>query len=95
MESGSQVLTGVLANVSATGALLTNPHGDLDVGATGRIRLMSLSQVLRTAGADSIRLEAEIVRKEMRGFGIRFLGDRAELEALLMRAFGRSAIEYD
>ncbi len=92
MESEGQFLTGALARISAFGALLTNPTGDLEVGARGRIRLTNLSQVLRTV-TDSLGLDAEIVRKDPGGFGIRFLGDRAELERLLERAFGRGAIE--
>ena len=94
MESEGQFLTGVLANVSASGGLLRNPTGDLEVGARGSIRLMNLRGVLRTAGADQISLEAEVVRKEIGGFGIRFLGDLDELKELLERAFGRQAIGY-
>ena len=92
MESEGQFLTGMLANLSASGALLTNPTGSLEVGARGRIRLTNLREVLRTA-TESLHLEAEIVRKELGGFGIRFLGDLDELEGLLDRAFGRRSIK--
>ena len=94
MESEGQFLMGALANISATGALLTNPTGDLEVGAKGRIKLTNLSQALRTTSAPSIRMEAEIVRKEIGGFGISFLGNLDELQGLLERAFGRQAIDY-
>ncbi len=96
MESSpkAKFLTGVLANLSASGALLTNPGGSLEIGEKGQIRLMDLREVLRTAGAETITLKAEVVRKEIGGYGLRFLGDRAELEALLERAFGRGAIDY-
>ena len=92
MDSEGQFLTGVLVNVSASGALMTNPGGSLEVGAQGVIRLTNLREALRT-NTESLRLEAQIVRKELGGFGIRFLGDLGELEQLLDRALGRIAIK--
>ena len=92
MESESQFLTGVLANISTSGALLTNPTGCLQVGARGGIRLLALDAVLRT-NTESLSLEAEIVTKEPRGYRIRFLGDLDEIEQLFERALGRSAIK--
>ena len=93
MESQGEFLTGIMENISATGALLTHPTGDLDVGARGLVRLMSLNQSLHTTGADSLELPGEIVRKELGGFAIHFEGDLTELERLLTRALGRRAIE--
>ncbi len=92
MESEGQFLTGVLENVSASGALLTNPTGSLEVGARCRIRLIDLADTLRTQ-TESLSLEAEIVTKELGGFRIRFLGDLDELEQLFERALGRHAIK--
>ncbi len=66
MESEGQFLTGVLENVSASGALLTNPTGSLEVGARCRIRLIDLADTLRTQ-TESLSLEAEIVTKEVGG----------------------------
>ena len=93
MESQGAFLTGILENISASGALLTHPTGELDVGAQGLVRLMSLNQSLHTTGADSLELRGEIVRKELGGFAVHFQGDLAELERLLTRALGRRAIE--
>lgn len=92
MESERQFLTGVVENLSATGALLTNPTGSLEVGARGYIKLTNLGETLRTV-TESVRLQAEIVGKQPGGFRIRFLGDQDELDRLLQRAFGRHAIE--
>ena len=93
MESKGTLLTGVLENISASGALLANPTGSLEVGARGRIRLTNLRETLRTTSAETLNLGAEISRTEIRGYGIRFLGDLDELERLLKRAFGRRAIK--
>ena len=93
IESKGVFLTGILENISASGALLTHPTGELDVGARGTVRLMSLNQSLHTTGADSLELRGEIVRKELGGFAIHFQGDLAELERLLTRALGRKVIE--
>ena len=65
----------------------------MEVGSIGRIRPTNLREALRTTTADSLSLRAEIIRTEIGGFGIRFLGDLDELEGLLERAFGLSAIK--
>ena len=73
---------------------MTNPTGSLDVGAIGRIRLTNLGIALRTTSGESLDLEAEVVGKQIAGYGIYFLGGNVEgLEQLLDRAFARCAIK--
>ena len=91
--AGEVMATGIVQNLSGSGALLTNVVGDVEVGARGRVRLMNLSQSLRTPGTDTIGLEAEVVRNTMAGFAIRFIGATHVLEELLERAMGRGAID--
>ena len=92
-DAEGNVVTGIVENVSASGALLTNVSGSIEVGATGRVRLMNLSQALRTPSHETMELDAEVVRNTMAGFGVRFLGSTQDLEALLRRAIGREAID--
>ncbi len=91
--AGEVMATGLVQHISGSGALLTNVTGDLKVGARGRVRLMKLSQSLRTPSTDTMELEAEVVRNTMAGFALRFLSATRELEALLTRAMGRGAID--
>ena len=84
--------TGVVENLSAGGAFLTNVAGDLEVGEFGVLRLMALSQSLRTTSRDTLELEAEVVHKGMTGFGLRFSGDVEYLVRLLDRTFGRRGL---
>ena len=90
--TGGVLATGLVENLSGSGALLTNSTGDLEPGTRGILRLMNLSQTLRTPSQDTMNLEAEVVRREMGGFAVRFLGPTRPLEALLERAMGRRAI---
>ena len=72
--------------------LLTDATSDLEVGESGVLRLMALSQSLRTTSRDTLELEAEGVHKGMLGFGLRFPGDVEYLVQLLDRTFGRSGL---
>ena len=90
--TGGVLATGLLEDLSGSGARLTNATGNLEVGTRGFVRLTNLSQTLRTPSQDAIELEAEVVRREMGGFALRFLGPTQKLEVLLERAMGRGAI---
>jgi hypothetical protein len=92
VRGGSVRATGIVENLSAGGGLLTNATGDLEVGESGVLRLMALSQSLRTTSRDTLELEAEVVHKAMDGFGLRFLGEAEYLVRLLDRTFGRSGL---
>ncbi len=91
-DAEGNVATGIVENVSASGALLTNVTASIEVGTTGRLRLMNLSQALRTPSQETIELEAAVVRSTLSGFALRFLGATRVLEELLERAMGRGAI---
>ncbi len=90
--TGGVLTTGILEDVSGSGARLTNTTGTLELGTRGILRLMDLSLALRTVSADTIELKAEVVRKEMGGYALRFLDPAQDLEELLDRAMGRRAI---
>ncbi len=90
--TGGVLATGVLEDVSSSGARFTNASGNLEPGTRGVLRLMDLSLALRTVSDDVIELEAEVVRKELGGYALRFLDPARDLEALLERATGRRAI---
>jgi hypothetical protein len=92
MQAEGQVVTGVLENISIEGGLLTHATGNLDVGARGRARLMNLSATLRTPSQDVIEIEAEVVRRTLGGFALRFLGGTEVLRGLLERAMGRGTV---
>ena len=94
-ETGGVLATGILEDLSGSGARLTNATGSLEAGTRGFVRLMNLSRTLRTPTQDAIELEAEVVQREMGGFALRFLGPTRELEALLERAMGRGTIVPD
>ena len=89
-RDGSVRATGIVENLSAGGGLLTDATGDLKVGESGVLRLMALSQSLRTTSRDTLELESEVVHKGMAGFGLRFLGHAEYLVQLLDRTFGRT-----
>ena len=89
---GSVRATGTIENLSAGGGLLADATGDLGVGESGVLRLMALSQSLRTTSRDTLELEAELVHQGVAGFGFRFLGGTEYLVRLLDRTFGRSGL---
>ena len=68
-RDGSVRATGIVETLSAGGGLLTNTEADLELGESGVLRLMALSQSLRTTSRDTLELEAEVVHKGMAGFG--------------------------
>ncbi len=88
----SGVVTGVIENLSESGALLTNMTGSVEVGECVRVRLIALHASLHTTSFDTLELEAIVVRKEMGGFALSFEGDTAELGGLLDRALGRGSV---
>ena len=90
--SEGTVVTGVLENISVSGALLTHATGDLQVGATGRLRVINLGEMLRTVCQDEMDLEAEVVRSELGGFALRFPNGSETLLGLLERAKGRGSV---
>ena len=92
-KDGSVRATGTVENLSAGGGLLSIATGDLEVGESGVLRLMALSQSLRTSARDTLELEAEVVHQAMAEFGLRFLGDAEYLVRLLARTFGRSGLK--
>ena len=92
-DAGGKVLaTGLVENISASGALLARATKGVEVGTTGRLRLMNLSETLRIPSQETIELEAEVVRNANAGFALRFLGATRVLEKLLERAMGRGGI---
>ena len=91
-RDGSVRATGIVENLSAGGGLLTNAAADLEVGESGVLRLMALSQSLRTTARDTLELEAEVVHRGMAGFGLHFVGEAEYLVRLLDRTFGRRGL---
>ena len=87
-KDGSVRATGIVESLSASGGFLTNVAADLKVGESGVLRLMALSQSLRTTARDTLELEVEIVHQGVAGFGFRFLGGTEYLVRLLDRTFG-------
>ena len=92
-RDGSVRATGIVESLSAGGGLLTNTEADLKVGESVVLRLMALSQSLRTTSRDTLDLEVEVVHQGMAGFGLRFFGETEYLVQLLDRTFGRSGLK--
>ena len=85
--------TGIVHNVSESGALVTNVTRFPPVGKQITVRLMAIQSSLRTSGPDTVNVDAMVVRHDLKCFAVRFVGGQRELRALLRRAFGRGAID--
>ncbi len=77
--------TGVVHNMSTSGALIGNATNLPTRGARLQIRLLALRTVLRLDGPNSLSLDAEVVRRTDTGFGVRFMGDTHEVARILDR----------
>ena len=93
-RDGSVRATGMIECLSAGGGFLSSV-GDLKAGEAGVLRLMALSQSLRTTARDTLELEAGVVHEGSAGFGLRFLGGTEYLAQLLERTFGRSELKAE
>ncbi len=88
---GTLLVTGVIQNISNSGALLTNASDRPAVSSQGRLRLTNLRMSLRTTGPDSIELPATVARHDPAGFAVHFTGATEDVQTLIERALSRSA----
>ncbi len=80
--------TGLVDNVSTSGALIDDATRSLTRGTALQIRLLALRTVLRLDCPDSLKLDAEVVRRTDTGFGVCFVGDTHEVAQILDRMPG-------
>ncbi len=85
MFDGTRILTGVVENISSSGALVTHAERRPDLSAQGRIRLTNLRLSLRTTGPDSIELAVKVSRHDPAGFAVQFTGSSEEVRTLIGR----------
>ena len=85
MFDGTQFVTGVIENISISGALLTHAERLPDLTAQGRLRLMDLRLSLRTSGPDSIELPVKVARHDPAGFAVQFTGPSEDVRPLIGR----------
>ncbi len=95
LVEGATRVTGVLDNLSTKGALVTHASERPEIGTVGKLRLTHLRQSLRTSGADSLQLTAQVVRHDPAGFAVVFLGSTQKLRELIDRAFARGSLTLD
>ncbi len=91
MIDGRIPVTGVIENISSSGALLTHASERPEVNSQGRLRLTNLRMSLRTTGPDSIELPARVARHDLAGFAVQFIGASEDVHTLIERATSRSA----
>ena len=89
MFDGTGILTGVVENISSSGALLTHAERRPDLSAQGRIRLTNLRLSLHTTGPDAIELPAEVARHDPAGFAVQFTGATDDVRTLIKRALSQ------
>ena len=89
---GTLLITGVIENLSSSGALLTHASERPDVSAQGKLRLTNLRVSLHTTGPDSIELPAKVTRHDPAGFAVQFTGDDDGVRVLIERALSQGAI---
>ncbi len=77
--------TGLVHNMSTSGALIGNAEGVPTRGMALQIRLLALRTVLRLDCPDSLNLGAEVVRRRDTDFAVCFVGDTHELARILDR----------
>ena len=75
-------------NISTSGALIEDATNLPTRGTALQIRLLALRTVLRLDCPDSLNLNAEVVRRTDRGFGVCFVGDAHEVAQILDRMPG-------
>ena len=75
--------TGLVHNISTSGALIKNATRLPTRGTALQIRLLALRTVLRLDGPNSLNLDAEVVRRTDTGFGVCFVGDTHEVARIL------------
>lgn len=89
---GSLPVTGVIQNISSSGALLTNASDRPQVSAQGKLRLTNLRMSLRTTGPDSVELPAKVARHDPAGFAVQFVNAHEDVRILIERALSQGAI---
>ncbi len=77
--------TGLVHNMSTSGALIGNATNLPTQGERLQIRLLALRTVLRLDCPDSLNLDAEVVRWTNTDFAVCFEGDTHELARILDR----------
>ena len=95
LVEGAVRVTGVVENLSTTGALVTNATERPEIGAVGKLRLTHLRASLRTSGLDQLRLAAQVVRHDPAGFAVVFLGGQEPIRELLNQALARRSLTFD
>ena len=89
MIDGTLLVTGVIQNISNSGALLTNASDRPEVSSQGRLRLTNLRMSLRTTGPDSIELPATVARHDPAGFAVQFTGASEDVHTLIERTLSQ------
>ncbi len=77
--------TGLVQNISTSGALIEDATNLPTRGTALQIRLLALRTVLRLDGPNSLNLDVEVVRRTETGFGVCFVGDTHEVARILDR----------
>ena len=77
--------TGLVHDMSTSGALIGNTASVPTRGTRLQIRLLALRTVLRLDCPDSLNLEAEVVRRTNTDFAVCFEGDTHDLARILDR----------
>ncbi len=77
--------TGLVHNLSTSGALIGNTESVPTRGARLQIRLLALRTGLRIDGPDSLNVDAAVVRRTDMDFAVCFVGDTHELTRILDR----------
>ncbi len=80
--------TGLVHNISTSGALIEEATRLPTQGAALQIRLLALRTILRLDGPNSLNLDSEVVRRTDTGFGVCFVGDTHEVARILDRMPG-------
>ena len=83
--------TGLVHDMSTSGALIGNTESVPTRGARLQIRLLALRTVLRLDCPDSLNLDAAVVRRTDTDFAVCFVGDTHELTRILDRVGARGA----
>ncbi len=97
LVEGAMRVTGIVENLSAKGALVTNVSERPEIGTIGKLRLTHLRESLHQLRTKQNHLEltAQVVRHHPAGFAVVFLSNQEQVARLLLRAFAVGALMFD